>query len=277
MRSTIEWGVWIAGLGLIVGIAKFIDEYHIRNDLRSIVKDKLVAVFLFLDRPQIVNFPDALYNYLVTTLRKFGRVASITAAFVAYFAIVATFYLGRRLFNDAPASGFLVYAATWIDSIFWAVIMLWGLGTGAASFITVGAFLDRWNGTVSLLRHWIITVLVLITLAMIALGTAAGFFLLGSLNPTLGLPGIVAGSGVLLVGSPLFLLILSSVCLWHAIALGFAMLLITVFQSLYLLVHRGVLSVLSAASSPTTSPFQYFAALIALCAIAFKLASELSK
>ena len=277
MKSGIEWGLWIATCSLIVGVAKFVDEYHIRNDIKSGVRGRLIAIFLFLDRPQIVNFPSTLYSYLAATLERFGKLAAIVAVFVAYFAIVASFYVARLYLGYPPLGGFLRYALTWVNSTFWAAVILWGICTGVVSFITVAAFLDRWNRTKFLLGHWIISALVLVTLAMIALGTAAGFFVLGSLNPELGLPGIISGSGLMLVGNPLFLFVLTIVCLWHAIALSLVMLLLTIFRSLYVLVHKAVLSILNAASSPMTSPFQYFAALIALCAISFKVVDELSK
>ena len=277
MQSGIEWGLWIAACSLVVGVAKFVDEYHIRNDIKSTTRDLLISAFFFLDRPKIANFPKTIYGHLAALLQRFGKLAWIAAVLVAYATIVASFYVGRHYIGDSPNSGFLEYALTWVNSVFWAIVLLWGICAGAASFISVGAFLDRWNRSDSLVRQWVISALTLILLAMIAFGTAAGFFILGSLNPESGLPGIVAGSGVLLVGHPLFLLTLATVCLWHAIALSVAMLLLTAFRSLYLLVHKFVLSVLNAASSPKVSPFQYFAALIALGAMTFKVIDEISK
>jgi hypothetical protein len=278
MDSGFGWGLWIATCLLIVGVAKFVDEYHVRNDIKSRVRDGLIAIFLFLDRPRIANFPGVLYTYLAAGVKRLGKPASIIAVFITYFAIVACFYFGRLLFNNPPTVGFLRYSLTWVNSAFWAIVVLWGICTGTASFITAGAFLNRWNSTNLLYRQWIISGLTLMTLVMIALGTAGGFFVIGSLNPELGLPGgIVSGSGILLVGSPLFLLALSMVCLWHAIALSCAMLVLTIFRSLYLIIHKIALSVLNAASSPMTSPFQYFAALVALCATTFKVIDELTK
>ena len=94
MGSGIEWGLWIAACTLIVSAAKFVDEYHITNSIKSRARDGLIKIFLFLDRPQIANFPAALYGYLAATLKRIGRTASIVVAFVAYFAIVASFYVG---------------------------------------------------------------------------------------------------------------------------------------------------------------------------------------
>jgi hypothetical protein len=112
---------------------------------------------------------------------------------------------------------------------------------------------------------------------MIALVTALGFFVLGSLTPGFPTDEFLPVSAVLLVASPTFVVALTVVCLWHAIALNFAMLVLTIFRSLYLIIHRSAISLLNAASNPTTSPFQYFAALVALCAMTFKVIDELTK
>jgi hypothetical protein len=275
MNPGLSWGIWIAVCLLIVGVAKFLDEYHVRNDLKSNVRSWLISLFLFLDRPQIANFPGALYARLAATFRALGKVGALVATILTYFAIVACFYFGRLLDDDPPSAGFLRYSLTWVNSIFWAIVVLWGVCTGAASFITTGAFLERWNNTNLVYRQWIVAGLMLLTLLMIALGTGVGFFVIGILNSELGLPGIVGGSGVLLVGSYLFLLTLSMVCLWHSIALCLAMLTLTAFRTAYLVIHKCILSVLNAASSPMTSPFQYFAALLAVCAMTFKVIDEL--
>ncbi|BBO85031.1 hypothetical protein DSCO28_55970 [Desulfosarcina ovata subsp. sediminis] len=203
---------------------------------------------------------------------------------MAYVAIVASFYFGRKYFGDPPSIGFLEYALTWVSSLFWAIVILWGLCVGIVSYIAVSNFVDRWNNTNSQFIQWIFSLLTLILIAMIALGTAAGFFILGSLNQqlsspgrTLGLPGMVVGTGVLLRGEPMFLVVLSFVCIWHAIAINFVMFVLTALRTLYVIIHKGILSVLNAASNPKVSPFQYFAAMIALAALTFKVVDELFK
>ncbi|BBO85030.1 hypothetical protein DSCO28_55960 [Desulfosarcina ovata subsp. sediminis] len=39
MRTGFEWGLWIAICSIVVAAAKFIDEYHIRNEIRSKIRD----------------------------------------------------------------------------------------------------------------------------------------------------------------------------------------------------------------------------------------------
>lgn len=277
MQSGIEWGLWIAACSLVVGVAKFLDEYHIRNDIKSRARDRMIVAFIFLDRPKIMNFPRSIYSHLAAAVRKLGKLAWIGVVLAAYLAVVGSFYVGRRYIGDAPAKAFLEYALTWVDSLFWAVVLLWGICAGAVSFIAVGAFVERWNSAERLITQWALAALTAVMLTMVAVSTAAGFFVLGSANPASGLPGMVAGSGVLLVGHPGFLIALATVCLWHAIALSVIMLLLTAFRTMYLLIHRIALSVLSAASSPKVSPFQYFAALMAASALTFKVLDELSK
>jgi hypothetical protein len=137
MGSGFQWGLWIATCLLVVGLAKFLDEYHIRNDLKSRVRDGLIAIFLFIDRPKIANFPGVLYTYLAAALERLGKLGSIIAICATYFAIVACFYFGRLLFGKPPESGLLTYLLTWVSSAFWAVVVLWGICTGAASFLEV--------------------------------------------------------------------------------------------------------------------------------------------
>jgi hypothetical protein len=209
MGPTIGWGLWIAGCALIVGVAKFVDEYHVKQEVKSTVRDALVKIFIFLDQPKITNFPAASYYYLTQKLRMLGKWGIIVAIMLTYFAMVGCFYLYRLLVRGERLPDFLTYALWWIDGPFCAIVILWGICTGAATFISVSAFLDRWNNTNLLYRNWILSLLLMLTLTLIVLGTAVGFFILGSLNPQLGILGVVSGSGVALKGSPTFLIILS--------------------------------------------------------------------
>lgn len=274
MTSGIEWGLWIAICTLIVGAAKFADEYHIRKEVRSRTRDMLSSAFLYLDHPKIVNFPSRLYEYFSSALRKTGKFGLVILILIAYFAITASFYNARRYIGDSPSVGYIEYSLTWISSVYWAFVMLWGICVGAVSFIALGAFVERWNNKEGLIGQWIIAILALILTAIIALGSAAGFFVLGSLNPESGLPGIVSGSGVLLTGNPIFLGVLSAICLWHAVVINALMVILTAVRTLYVITHKGVLSVLNAASDPKVSPFQYFATMIALFTMTLKVFKE---
>lgn len=277
MNSGIEWGVLIAACSLIVGLAKFLDDYHVRNDIRSKTRDGLILLFMYLEQPHISNFPQIIYGYVAAAIKRLGKFAWLGTIPIVYFTMVSAFYFARIYVGDPPSSNFLEYALTWINSIFWALLIIWGVCAGVLGFISINAFLEKWNNTNSLISQWGYSALALILLFMISSGTSAGFSFFGSgyLNSDTAIPGIAYGSMNLLAEDRFFLYILTVSCLWHAIVLIIIMLLLTGFRSLYLIVHRGVLSILNAASNPKVSPFQYFAALIALSSLAFKMIDTL--
>ncbi|KQU73813.1 MULTISPECIES: hypothetical protein [unclassified Rhizobacter] len=263
-------------MGLLVAAAKFLDDYHIKADTKTKTRDALVRAFIFLDRPTVLNVPAVAYHFVALRLsRRFGPFGWILFWIGCYIAVVATFYLGRRVLEPNWDYPIPRYAITWIDSAYWACFMLFAVGTASASYFLVVFLTRRWNKSTSLLGQGSFMLLAVALLLTAAATTLIGFLVFGALNPDSGLP-VVGGSGAAL-GNPIFLLILTVLCLWHLVFLSAAMIALTLFRATYLLAHKSISSVIDAASDPKISPFQYLATMLALLGLAFKVVEELLK
>jgi hypothetical protein len=276
MHKGIEWGLWIAAMGLLVAIAKFIDEYHISSKSKSKTREFLISVFVFIDNPVIVNIPQAIYKRIAW---KIGRKHGLWGYFIfwalVYVAVVATFYVVRRTIDPAFDIGFPNYALTWVDNAFWFLFMLFAVISATISYLAVSFLARKWNASSSMLGQTLFTaVTIALTISSIVV-TLTGFTVFGLFNQNSGLP-IVGGSGVYL-GNPYFLTLLTIVCFWHLVFLCSAMIFLTIFRLVYMLAHKLTASVLNAASNPEVSPYQYLATMLALFGLALKVTDELVK
>ena len=276
MPKGFEWGLWIAGLGLLVAAAKFLDEYHIKVHTKSATRDALVRAFIFLDQPRVLNVPAEIYHRVsVGISRRLGPFGWLIFWIGCYFAVVTAFYLGRRVLEPDWDYPFPTYALTWVDSAFWAAFMLFAVGTSTATYLLAGVLTRRWNGSGTLLGQATFMLLTLGLFLVAAVITGIGFFVFGIINHNSALP-IATGSGIGL-GNPIFLLTLTVLCLWHLVFISAAMVFLTLFRATYIVSHKAISSVLDAASNPKVSPYQYLATMLALLGLGFKVIDELLK
>jgi hypothetical protein len=267
MSQGIDWGLWLTLCALLAAGGMFLDEYHVKDDARSRIRGKLIAMFVFLDKPYLYDFPRAFYNKISDSYKNKGWIRRMFFGIVCYLATVSLFYLAWHIKEK-----YISYIFKPITDPFTLALILWVLCVGAVSFAAMRAFLERWNRSSRITTQFMILILALVVLVMFVLGGGLGFLMLGLLWPeeNILIIDLHRPTGNIL---PWFF---SLVSVWHYIALVLIMLLLTFVRGLYLLVHWFFLNVLDAASSPDTSPFRYLGALLALLVVGLKVVVELT-
>jgi hypothetical protein len=249
--------LWIA-FGTAIGAAGKLLDAHIRPEANSKLRSRLIALFVFIEKPSLTNWPEILWSRLRRVVSRIGWFRLPLLLLFLYWLVTTAFYIARRWSGNPPTVSYIKYVMTWADSPFWVVFCA-SMAVGFGGSLAIGAMtISRFTasrlaisklawilfgGTLSLALACVAALIVLLSLG-------------GGYNVLLAIPvGIVAAS-------PLAILI--------AVLLGLFVLMLIVRML------RAVFTrVLDAASSPATTPFIYASTLIGFATSAFGIAKEL--
>lgn len=253
--SSGQWAFWVAAAaGAATG--KFLDDYHIRNDSKSDMRELLIRWFLWVDERSVPDLGGAVLKGF--TRRRLPLAVGIVL--LSYPAAITALYLGRQIFGPPVDQTYLTYVLTWIPPDdtwrYWLAFMVGIITPGLVWTLAMAYCFHRASVAVRDLAR----------LSLITAGTILGL--------VLALSGLVVvfvatHAGGYFVGT--FLLAGLASVVPPALLAAATMALIFLRLSLAL-VRSLLLELFDVASAPSTSPFTYTASLIGVAVLIFKVA-----
>lgn len=255
-----QWAFWIALAALIAGAGRFLDDYHIKAETKSKMREALINWFIWLEERKIPDLGGVVFSLLrkLISLRKIVLIVSILL--FSYWATITSIYMGRAMFGPANDRSYIDYIMNWIpiDSTapYWLGFLASIIVPAILGTVTMAHFFHRASTTNYELRRFFFLVsgLVLgVALALSGAGLAyilfqgGGYFL-----------GIIIMAGLASVTLPAFLAV--------------STLILIVIRFLIIGIRLLLLSVFDVASGPNVSPFTYASALLGVLILLGKVA-----
>lgn len=261
--AALHWSLWIALAALLAGAGKFLDDYHISKQSKSVARDALTRWFIWLDE-QVVPDLGAPILAAVSRILSARRLWLILAGLsIAYLSTTTAFYVGREFFGPANTQGYVEYVLSWLfidDRVtFWLVYFL-ALAIPAIGGLAFIAYcFHRAAQTRGAAKRLAFLLIGVIGSAIICSSASLIIILIGGVS-AYGPPVLAMASVSSILAPSLFAILTAVLMLSRVFVRGVQLILLRLFD---------------VASNPEKSPYTYASSLVSLFILLLKLAQEL--